>query len=81
MKGVYLGRIYAIEANQLACSCFVPIVLSAAMLLLISTHRSAYRVNIANDIATTNTAGIKAPPDTHRLPIIPANTPAAPRER
>ena len=45
----------------------------AAPELLISTHRRAYLVNINKEIPATNPAGINTPPDTHRLPIIPAN--------
>ena len=60
-------------------SSFDPV--AAAELLLISTHRSAYRVTIANDIAATNPAGINAPPEIHRLPMTPANTAATPSER
>ena len=51
------------------------------LLLLISTQRSAYLVNISNEIAATNPAGINAPPETHLLPITPANTAATSSER
>ena len=76
----WLGIIeFDIRRPQLACSSLTPE--SEEELLLISTQRMAYLVNINKEIAATNPAGIKAPPETHLLPITPASIAATTNER
>ena len=65
--------------HQLACPSFIPE--PEEFELLSSTHLSAYLVTISNDMPATNPAGINTPPETHRLPMMPANTAATANER
>ena len=80
--GVVFNLALSIILHQLACPSFaLESPEDATPALLIATHRRAYLVNISNESPATNPAGINTPPDTHLLPIIPANTAATNMER